>query len=319
MNPLISIIIPIYNVEAYLKTCLDSVMKQRYRNFEVIMVNDGTQDGSAEIAQNYVNQDSRFRLFHQSNQGLSAARNTGLNHVNGQYVFYLDSDDRLMDTALELLVNAAEKNQAEVVQANFYYDCPDYLLLNKQQKESVIIYTSEEAMWELLDQKTVLNFAWGKLIQTNIARECKFPVGKFFEDTFWISQIIHRCHQYVALQTPILYYLQRSVGISGGFSIRNLDQLEEELKRIEFLKENYADAYYKKALALLNKKILLHKKLLKHLNQQEQNKYLKKINEIEKKYHLKRLFPFSYIGISQYFNRLKERSSASEKWERILK
>lgn len=319
MNPLVSIIIPIFNVKTYLKACLDSVREQSYRHFEVIMINDGTKDNSAEIAQDYVNQDQRFHLFHQSNQGLSAARNEGLKHVKGQYVFYLDSDDRLVDVALELLVNAAEKHHAEVVQGNFYYDYPDYLLLNKLQKEPVITYTSEEAMWELLDQKTILNFAWGKLIQTNIAKECNFPVGKFFEDTLWIAQIIHRCRHYVAIQSPILYYLQRSMGISGGFSVRNLDQLEEELKRIEFLKDNYPKSYYKKALALLNKKLLLHNKLLKHLSQNEQKKYLEKIQNIEKEYHLKSLFPLSCLGIGLYFNRFKERCLASKKWKRISK
>lgn len=278
--PKISIIIPIYNVEEYLFKSLNSVLNQTFKDFEVIMVNDGSTDSSVEIAQTFVEKDSRFQLVNQENKGLSGARNTGLKSVNGDFVFYLDSDDYLTPNALELLFNASQKYEADAVQGNFYYDYSDYLLLNKQQDENEIVYSRDEAMMALLEHKIVLNFAWGKLIKKDLALQFQFPEGKYFEDTFWMAQLIHCCTKYIALNKPILYYLQRNSGISGGFSIRNLDQLELEVKRLEFIKSNYSEKHYQKALKLLIEKIIQHNRLIQYLNTNDALIYKEKLDAI---------------------------------------
>src|SRR5690554_248619 len=320
---LISLIIPIYNVEDYLAQNLLSVKNQTYRNFEVILVNDGTTDLSASIAEDFVRVDERFKLIHQENKGLSGARNTGLKEAKGDYVFYLDSDDILEDTALELLVNAAVKYQADVVQGNFYYDYPEYLLLNQQQQKEIEVYNKEEAMWALLEHKTVLNFAWGKLIKTDLAKNHEFSEGKFYEDTFWKYKVIHDAKKYVALKQPVLYYLQRGSAISGAFSIRNLDQLEGEIERLDFVKKYYPKKFEEQALKLINHKVQHHYALLAGLEYEEQVIYKERLQEIEKLLELKEKFPNTTYGFLKNMNKILQgvnhRIWGAKRWKRIEK
>ena len=112
---LISVIIPVYNVEDYLRECVDSVLCQTYGNFEIIIVNDGSTDSSGEICDEYIEKDERVTVIHQKNGGLSAARNTGLTEANGDYIYFLDSDDYIAENALDILLNIAEKDSSDIV------------------------------------------------------------------------------------------------------------------------------------------------------------------------------------------------------------
>jgi len=124
---LVSVIIPVYNVEKYLRECIDSVLKQTYTNYEVILVEDGSTDTSGQICDVYEGMDTRIRVIHQKNQGLSGARNTGFTEANGKYVYFLDSDDWILPETLEELVRKATEEKAEVVffEANSFADDPD--------------------------------------------------------------------------------------------------------------------------------------------------------------------------------------------------
>lgn len=115
IEPLISVIIPVYNVEKYLRQCLDSVLKQTYTNYEAILVDDGSTDNSSKICDEYCQKDDRFRVIHCENGGLSVARNTGLDDANGEYIYFLDSDDWIEDTTLEELTLQAAKTKADFV------------------------------------------------------------------------------------------------------------------------------------------------------------------------------------------------------------
>ena len=112
---LISVIIPVYNVEEYLRECIDSVLNQTFSDFEVILVNDGSTDSSGEICDEYVEKDERVTVIHQKNGGLSVARNIGLSEANGKYVYFLDSDDYISENALATLLNIAENDSSDIV------------------------------------------------------------------------------------------------------------------------------------------------------------------------------------------------------------
>ncbi|MBR4857561.1 MAG: glycosyltransferase [Clostridia bacterium] len=114
-QPLVSVIIPVYNVEEYLRECVDSVLNQTYKHFEIILVDDGSTDSSGKICDEYVENDERISAVHQKNGGLSAARNSGLSEAEGKYVYFLDSDDYITDNALETLVEIAEKDNSDIV------------------------------------------------------------------------------------------------------------------------------------------------------------------------------------------------------------
>lgn len=291
--PAVSIIIPIYNVSLYLENCLNSVLNQTYSNFEVMMVNDGSTDDSPQIAQKFVAKDHRFQLIHQANGGLSAARNTGLKHATGDFIFYLDSDDYLKKDCLEKLVQAQKEYNADVIQANFYYDYPDYLLYGNWLKGKNRIINQEESIILLLEQKEIKNFAWGKLIRSSIAQKHLFPEGKYFEDTLWMYLILKEVKIYVLVAEPLLYYLQRETGISGNFSIRNLDQLELEVERLKALEKDFS-YLYPKALKQFNQKVIQHTNLLKYLPIEEQQQYKKTLNDYKTNYQLRTHFAWDY-------------------------
>lgn len=292
--PLISVVIPFYNVSDYLQTCLESVQNQSYKNLEIILVNDGSTDGSAQHAQNFVGRDSRFRLYHQENMGLSAARNTGLKKAKGDYIFYLDSDDYLMPTALEVLLKYAKDYDAEVAQCNFYYDYPEYLLLGEWFEQKYKIYNREQSMLALIEQKELKNFAWGKLIQSKIAKRHLFPEKKFFEDTFWMMQVASEINRLVIIKEPLMYYLQRKKSISGSFSLRNLDQLDLMDARLEFLKKE--NELYDKALNKFIEILSQHNILIRVLPDNERKVYLEKIIKLMSKYDI----PLSKIKANKF-------------------
>lgn len=285
-QPLISVVIPVYNVQELLEACVNSVISQTYKNLEIILINDGSTDNSGNICKLLARKDPRIEVLHQENGGLSQARNTGTNYAKGAYIFYLDSDDYISSDCLEKLYNAIIKYDAEIAQANFYYDYPEYLLYDNSLKGEDKVFTKDEAMEMLLKQQVIKNFAWGKLIRSDIAKKYLFPKGKYYEDTFWKFYIIDKCTKYVALGKPMLFYLQRPMSISGTFSLRNLDQLEGEAIRMEFLKDHYPNLLSLARLSL-SKKLFQHHTYLSALNKKEQHLYLSKIREIETKYQIK--------------------------------
>ncbi len=148
---LISVIIPVYNVEEYLRECVDSVLVQTYQNFEIILVDDGSTDSSGEICDEYLEKDDRITVIHQKNGGLSAARNSGLSEAEGKYVYFLDSDDYITDNSLETLVEIAEKDNSDIVffDAVSFADTDDfevsqnYIRKNKYKTDSGYAVFSE--------------------------------------------------------------------------------------------------------------------------------------------------------------------------------
>ncbi len=132
---LISVIIPVYNVEEYLRECIDSVLNQTYQNFEIILVDDGSTDSSGQICDEYASNDERICVIHQKNCGPSKTRNTGLANATGKYIYFLDSDDYIENTTLELLVNTAESNDAELV----FFDAHSFTDDGSEVKQGYVV------------------------------------------------------------------------------------------------------------------------------------------------------------------------------------
>ena len=238
----ISVIIPIYNVLPYLSYCLDSLFKQADEMMEVILVNDGSTDDSLSICREYAQRKSNAIVINKDNGGLSDARNVGTKAATGDYIFYLDSDDWLAPDAIKSLYEFAIENDCEIVQGGFYYAYDDHLLYDNKYKKP-FVWDRHEAMLELIKNDYVKNFAWGKLYRADIVKKHQFPEGKYYEDSYWQHLIIHECKRYGIVPTPLYYYRQRSLGISGEFSLKNLDLLrgyEERLKFVQLYYPQYA-------------------------------------------------------------------------------
>ena len=176
---MVSVIIPIYNVEKYLKKCIESVINQTFSDLEIILVNDGSTDNCKEICEDYKSKDNRIKFIHKSNGGLSSARNAGIQVATGDYYTFIDSDDYIMSDMIEQLVYMAQLTDADISlccktnQENGFEEG-----INKK----IEIFTKEEALKCILTEKKILTSAWGKLYKRKLFNEVRYPDGKIYED-----------------------------------------------------------------------------------------------------------------------------------------
>lgn len=239
-SSLVSIVIPIYKVEKYLSLCIDSVLNQTYKNLQIILVDDGSPDACGEICDKYSKKDSRIIVVHKANGGLSDARNEGLKYVTGEYVYYLDSDDTIEPHAIQCLVDAQIKYDADIVIANYYYTYPDYEDVANSYFSEVTVLDNLSAMERLVTGK-LETFAWGKLIRAELAMKYSFPIGKKFEDHYWTHYILGDSRTVVVLPHTLVHYRQREDSISYTYDINRLDVLDGWIDRKIFLEKHYPD------------------------------------------------------------------------------
>ena len=227
MKTIVSIIVPVYNVSKYLNACLDSIQNQTYKDIEVILVNDGSTDNSLEICNTYVNNDNRFKVITQKNQGLSEARNTGLRNYIGQYVFFVDSDDYIKENTIELLLNKALDTNSDLVCCDMEY------LYDDMHTE----FTSGGEFIEgnVKDDPSLLfinNTACNKLIHKSILEGFKFPYGLWYEDLASIPLLIAKAKHLVKLNEVLYVYYQREGSIAHSADKRIFD-IYKAIKMLE--------------------------------------------------------------------------------------
>lgn len=234
---MISIVIPVYNVEKYLKDCVNSVISQTYRDLQIILVDDGSTDSSGDICDAFAEKDERVQVIHKANGGLSDARNVGTSMSKGEFIFYLDSDDYLESDAMRVLLEAQRKYCADVVVGGYFYTYEDHedAADNKSQ-----VLSKENAIKQLMSGE-IQTFAWGKLIRTEIAKKHKFPYGLLFEDHFWTHLVFQESNIISCVSQPILHYRQRQNSISYTFTEKRLDIIKGWEARILFLQRNYPE------------------------------------------------------------------------------
>lgn len=276
----ISVIIPIYNVEEYLRRCIESVIRQTFTDIEIILVNDGSTDNSGQIVEDYKTKDARIKVIHKVNGGLSDARNIGMMHAGGKYIFFLDSDDWIAEDTLQLLLNYMEKYEADIVTCGFYYAYDNDLWIDRcylESSDEVFILNNKEGMKALLENKIVKNFAWGKLYKKEIIQDIPFEKGILFEDVYWQPQVFARSNRCIVTKEAKCYYYQRAGSIVGEFNIRKLDMLRELQKRHQFIQSYYGELIAESWYAIL--KVYLEYYILLFLNQSKirNKKYIREI------------------------------------------
>ncbi len=222
MIPMISIIIPIYNASNYLKRCLDSVLGQSYKNWECILVDDGSIDNSGEICEEYKNKDSRFKLIHKANQGVSSARNVGINLSGGDWLFFCDSDDELLPNGLEILINASTEYSSEIIFGG-YIEC--------DEDGSIIASPKTEMFKRLSKTDTILQlyqpsnsnyegYLWCKLFLADIVKSnhISFHEDIFFnEDRLFIMECLSYVNHDIAYSSiPVYQYYRHTKSAYGS-------------------------------------------------------------------------------------------------------
>lgn len=197
-QPLISVIIPVYGVEKYIAQCLESVINQTYKNLEIIVVNDGTKDRSADIAKEYAAKDSRIKVYDFKNGGPSVARNRGLEIVTGEYISYLDSDDWLDTKMYETLLEAAMKNDADMVKCGIIetngvtedkITFSDIKIINNEQNKAFENYFNG-ILWTVV---------WNGLYKKELAKKIKFPDNVVYEDNYSSGMFLYLAKKIVVM------------------------------------------------------------------------------------------------------------------------
>ena len=212
MDPLISIIGPVYKVEAYLPQCLDSICGQTYQNLEILLVDDGSPDRCGEICDKYAARDSRIRVLHKQNGGLSDARNAGMQQMSGSYLMFVDSDDMLPPDAVQTLFETALSENAELVIGD-HRRFSEMLPEENAKKKTVEVHrlTGSEAMRDMLQNGCA---AWARLYQREIHQHIPFPVGEINEDEAIAIQILENCTRVVKTSEVVYYYRCRPESIT---------------------------------------------------------------------------------------------------------
>lgn len=225
---LISVILPIYNVEKYLGKCVQSVFNQTYRNLEIILVDDGSTDNCSKLCDSYAKLDNRVIVIHKKNGGLSDARNAGTDIANGDYIFYLDSDDWIALDTIELLYATAKKYNADIAECSYasVYSNAIRYLTNCTGKVTVADF--ERALAGMFCFKDFLVVAWNKLYKRNIIGNIRYPVGKFHEDEFTTHKFYMASKTVISIDVCKYYYYQaRMDSITGTkYSEKMLDAVE---------------------------------------------------------------------------------------------
>lgn len=232
MSPKISVIIPIYKVEKYLKQCVDSVLNQTYRNIEVILVDDGSPDECPQICDQYVKQDSRVFVIHKENGGLSDARNAGIKKVTGEYIAFLDSDDFWCDLqALERLVERIKVTNPDVLSYSYkkYYEDTGKEILQFYNLESrpLELNTKEEQLDFLTRNHLYVASAWNKLIRLEIlSDEMLFEKNKLSEDIEWCARLMLYANSFDFVCENFYCYRQRSGSIAHTIGEKGCNDLQ---------------------------------------------------------------------------------------------
>lgn len=225
IQPLVTVIVPCYNVEKYLHKCVDSIINQTYKNLEIWLVDDGSPDRSGDICDNYAKKDFRIHVIHKTNGGLSDARNVAMERATGEWITFVDSDDRLRNDAIELMVSGTIDYNADIVVSNF---CFVFEKNNKMHDafniKKTITYSSKDALVDLFYQRNMETGAWGKLYRRSLWKDIRFPVGKIFEDIPTIYKSFLNAKKIIVISDTLYYYLLRDSSIMGkAFDKKKMD------------------------------------------------------------------------------------------------
>ncbi|MCL2425488.1 MAG: glycosyltransferase [Oscillospiraceae bacterium] len=310
MSDLISIIMPVQNMEKYLARSIDSVLAQTYKNFEIVLINYGSADSSKAICDEYVASDSRIKLVDKDDKGLSDARNAGVAHASGEYITFVDSDDYIHELFLEKMYTRIKSDNSDICMCTYHFvdegeedysamkstpDTYDYHIEGLSEG----LHTSDTVMKHI--SNTRMTVLWNKLYRRELFDGVSFPVGLLHEDEFVIHRIFAAADDVSVISDRLYFYLQRSSSIMGrSYSVRRLELLDAYADRVDFYIDNekfdllkctclgYIRRYAEAHVLLTKSKVNIHR-----------------LNESKKKFieYRKTMFRYggAYIGVRFLF------------------
>ncbi len=275
---MISVIVPIYKVERFLPRCVDSILNQTFSDFELILVDDGSPDRCGEICDQYAQIDSRIRVIHKENGGLSDARNAGLAVAQGDFISFVDSDDWLAPQFLEKLLNGLHEADADIC------ECEVYRTSGESCSESApsphIVFDTVHALEQLIQDGQLHQYVWNKLYRRKTIGSISFAKGKTNEDEFWTYQVFGQAKRVVKISDVLYNYYQRPDSIMGaGYNIKRLDALEAKTQRQQYLEHRFPGLRTDAKISLYFSCVYAGQMALKYIPKQELQTAKERINQ----------------------------------------
>ena len=237
MKDLISVIIPVYKVEEYINRCIDSVINQTYKNLEIILVDDGSPDGCPKICDEYAKKDSRIRVIHKQNGGLSDARNVGIDNANGKYITFIDSDDWIPIDSINILYKNLINTKSEISSGCLLEVFSDNR--KNYSNNDYEVYSKIEGLKNLFLLHDISNSASGKIYDISLFDNIRYPVGKLYEDLGTTYKLFAKCKNVVSTKKIVYYYFQNSQSIMHkSYSSKRLQSLDFMYEQKKFIIDN---------------------------------------------------------------------------------
>lgn len=235
-NKLVSVIVPVYNVEKYISRCIDSIIRQSFRNMEIILVDDGSTDNSLKLCESYAQKDNRIKLIAKENEGSSVARNIGLGLAEGEYIVFIDSDDSLEFDFVETLLKVAEFHSADICICGYKKDGKN-CLIDEYGKTELI--TDRSMLGKaLIVERRIGVMPWGKIYKKECIGNIRFIKGRINEDDLFCHQVFSHCSSVVKVNLPLYIYTKNNTGVTyNNFGIRKIDILPIAFYRLEIIEK----------------------------------------------------------------------------------
>ncbi len=239
-SPLISIVLPIYNVGKYLPRCLDSIAIQTYPNLEILLIDDGSTDESPKICDSYVAKDSRFKVIHKVNGGVSSARNCGIRMMTGKYMTFIDPDDMVADDYVEVLYDSIKNNNSQISICGVKTVFSEKFCTVDASERRNEIFTSEQAIEKMLYQDEVDVNAWGKMYLSSLFEGIEYPEGKINEDTAVTYKIFAKANVISFDTYKCYFYIQHSESIMHQrFAERKMSLIDFSDECLQYVEKNF--------------------------------------------------------------------------------
>lgn len=240
MNELISVIVPVYNVEKYLRKAVQSIQNQTYKHLEIMLINDGSTDSSGNICDELANSDSRIVVIHKKNGGVSTARNEAQKLSKGNYVIYVDSDDYIHEEMIQSLYEQLIAENADVSSCSVMNVYQNSQTPQCSDENLYFVYNQEEFLREYLIGQRVQGTLGNKLIRKEITDQLEFPVGKIYEDAYYHLQLVQVAKKYVVHTKPYYYYYHRNQSLTTNpYHERDLVYLDVYQKFYDLVQQQY--------------------------------------------------------------------------------
>ena len=238
----LSVVVPVYNMEKYLDRCIESILKQTYKNMEILLIDDGSTDNSYNICEKYKKKDNRIKVFYKKNGGLSDAKNYGILHSSGEFITFVDADDWIDETMYEVMLKEMQEKKADISICGRYIDFED----GKSRKwfyDKLLVMNKIESLLYLNSFYDFDMASWDKIYRRDLFENIKFPYGKKCEDAYTTYLLFEKADLIVYIPECFYHYFQRQGSISRSKEL-NMDYIYAAKEQMNFFKENYSEIYF---------------------------------------------------------------------------